>query len=199
MSLQLSFGDLVPSANKYVDYAIEVDVGKPKAPTAYALAVFPWGNSDGTPMASIAFIKSGEKLHFGRRIVGHPAFWAIPKGKCAEVEVCGIGQWQCQRRLKEWLATNAIKCGGDALIPQFQGPASGPDEIEDHFFVRSVNSTGCEISWLDHEANTAGGGGLLLDVAVLVTVCFFAAGFRRWVRATKTRGHTPEQESLLQS
>lgn len=110
----------------------------------HVLLVYPWSTSGGAPTAEIGVLTEGNKLAFGRRIMGDPkiyamksADWKAKKGEITKLPVDG-----------------AVDCG-TTVSPRHMVESDGPDEIVVSYRVAELADGACRLAIGDGEASEA--------------------------------------------
>jgi MYXO-CTERM domain-containing protein len=148
--LTTAFAD-VPPAPGMTRVPFEITVEGVTDDSDPALVVWPWSLSNGRPTAEVGVVGSGG-LEFGRRVMGTPKFWLVPRAQLAEVQTLE------EDAAEAWLASNATACEG-TIRPRHTVAVLGPSKVVDQY---SMKTKPCVLT-LEVEGGTgigaqAGGG-----------------------------------------
>lgn len=117
----------------------------------HVLLVYPWSTSGGAPAAEIGLLAEGDKLAFGRRIMGEPKIYAMKKA-----------DWEAKKaEITELPVDGAVDCGA-TVSPRHLVDKSAPDEIVVSYRVAELGDGACRLTLGDApdptptEAPTAG-------------------------------------------
>ena len=122
---------------------IEAEVVITAPVEGHTLVLYPWGDSDGEPMAAVKEVQPGTPISFGRRIPGEPALFAVPTDtwRASSHSSSAPMAAQLDPVLVAFLEQNALRCNWTYTPPRL-GSSSIPSHTQLRF-TASVEGGEC--------------------------------------------------------